>query len=209
MKKLLLLPLALLAYLSVSATIPLVPLYTVRFLVAHDLAVGDVVVEDGKEIGRVREVRLGPGGGLEVAVEVKPSFQERVRQRSTFVVRRLPGRSRPVLSLEVLDEQSPPLASGGILEGADSEVELALRREMVRAEKALRGAAREVDRLQRTLEDLRTSPERKELESSFARFLQTLQRFQKELEKMVAEELSKLKKWYEKPPPPPPEPERL
>lgn len=191
--------LALLIYLTVSATSPSAPTYTVRFRMAHGLAAGDPVVEAATDIGNVTGVELRPDGGIDVQVRIDPRFRDRLRQSSTFVVTRLPGHTQPVLSLQVLDEDSPPLPPEGLLEGADSETELAVRREIVKAEKALRAATRQIENLQRTIEGVRNSKERKELETSLSGLLDALRRIQEEAEKIIAEELSKMKKWYEKP----------
>jgi ABC-type transporter Mla subunit MlaD len=166
---------------------------------AHGLTVGDSVVEAGTDIGSVTGVELRPNGGLDVQIHIDPHFRDRLRQRSTFVVTHPSDRARPVLSLQILDEDSPPLPPGGLLEGADSETELTIRTEIVKAEKALHAASHQIEILQQTIESVRNSKERKELENSLSGLFDTLRRVQEEAERIIAEELSKMKKWYEKP----------
>ncbi len=193
--------LVLLVYLTVSATSPSAPTCTVHFRIAPDLAAGDLVMEEATDIGSVTQVERQPNGGMDVEIRLDPRFLSRLRQKSTFLLIRLPDHTRPVLSLQVLDEDSPPLPPGGVLEGVNSETELAIRREMIQAEKALRAATHQIENFQRTLEGLRSSPERKELENSLSGLFDALRHFQQEAERMMAEEFAKMKKRQEKPAP--------
>ena len=73
---------------------------------------------------------------------------------------------RPVLILVVFDERSPPLSPGSQIAGAESELELELKRQVVAMEGAVRVFSQQIDRLRQTLDKARHSEERKRLDDS-------------------------------------------
>ena len=194
--------LSLLLLLSVYATPPTSPIWTVRLRFAHGLRVGDAVEEAGHRIGQVVGVvpytAASGDPGADILITLDPSFRDRLRERATFLVTAPAGSTRTVLTLVVLDEHSPPLPPGSQIAGAESELELELRRQLVAMEGAVREFTHQLDDLRQTLDKAGRSEEKRKLEESVGGFFATLRRTRDDAARAVTEEIGRWKKLYEK-----------
>ena len=205
MRKLLLIgvtTLPLLFLLSVYATPPATPTWTVRLYASHNFQVGDSVEEAGQHIGQIVEVipyrdPVG-GGGTDLVITLAPSYRDRVREHSAFVVKKPFGSTRPVLSLVVFDEHSPVLPPGSHMAGAESEMELGLKRQMMAMESTVRVFTRQLDELRQTLDQASRSEEKQRLEDSVSGLVDTLRQTRDDLTRVLTQELAKWKKFYDK-----------
>jgi ABC-type transporter Mla subunit MlaD len=205
MRKLLLIgvvSLPLLFLLSVYATPPTTPTWTVRLHASHNFQVGDSVEEAGQQIGQIVEVipyrDPAGGGGTDLVITLAPPYRDRVREHSTFVVKKPSGSPRPVLILVVFDEHSPVLPPGSRVAGAESEMELGLKRQMMAMENAVRVFTRQLEDLRQTLDQASRSEEKQRLENSVSGLIDTLRQTRDDLTRVLTQELAKWKKFYDK-----------
>jgi ABC-type transporter Mla subunit MlaD len=188
--------------LSVYATPPSSYTWTVHLRTAHELQAGDAVEESGRHIGEVISVesRIDSMGtpGVDVLIAVVPDARDRLRERSTFLVTTPPRATRPVLSLIVFDERSPVLPPGSQITGAESEIEVELRKQFAGLESTVREASEELSKIGRSLERTVNSEEARKLEEGIGGFLDTVRRTRDDVTRVVMEELARLRKLYEK-----------
>ncbi|MGH7962516.1 MAG: hypothetical protein ACRERD_11935 [Candidatus Binatia bacterium] len=195
----------LLFLLSVYAIPPSFPTWTVRLKAAHGLRVGDGVEEAGRRIGQVVGVepyKVPGSAGTDVLIVLEPGSHDRVRERSAFFVTRPEGSARPILSLIVFDEHSPPLPPGSQVAGAESQVELELRRQLATMEGAVRGLSQQLGQATQALEKASRSEERARLEKSMGGLADTLQQSRNDLIRVLTQEMARWKKLYDKVVPP-------
>lgn len=189
----------LLLWLSVSATPPAPPTWTVTVRAAHGFQPGDVVEEADRPIGRVLTVLPDTdsreGGETALVITLDSPYRERLRTRSTFLVHK--PSARPVLRLVVFDEHSPPLPPGSLVAAAESDVELELKRQLAMMEGAVRMLTRQLDELRQGLDQATRSEEKRRLEESVGGLVETLRRTRDEFARILAEELARWKKLYE------------
>lgn len=205
MRKLLILgvvSLPLLVLLSVSATPPSAPTWTVKLRAAHGFQPGDLVEEAGKPIGHVVAVipATDPAGmgGTDLVITLDPLYRDRLRTRSTFLVRKPSGSARPALRLVVFDESSPVLPPESQITAAESEMELELKRQLMAMEGAVRALTRQLDELRQGLDKATRSEEKQRLEESVGGLVDTLRRTRDDLARAFAEELARWKKLYDR-----------
>ena len=188
--------------LNVFATPTTESTWIVRLHAPHGLQTGDVVEENGRPIGRVVEMNKDVESGklplTDVVIAIAPAFRERMRERATVLVTTPPGSHRPVLRLIVFDEQSPPLPPGSPIAGAESALEVELKRQLLAATGAIRDLSRQLDDWRQTLDKASRSEELKKLEDSAGGFIATLRHAQEDLSRTVAREIARLKKLYGK-----------
>ncbi|HXG19326.1 MAG TPA: hypothetical protein VNN62_09685 [Methylomirabilota bacterium] len=193
---------AVLFLLNVFATPSLEPTWTVRFHAAHGLQAGDVVQEGEQRIGQVTAVesRTEKSGrtATEVQITLDPPFRDRVHERSTVLLTTPPGATRPVLKLIVFDERSPVLPPGSIIAGAESNMEVELKRQLLAAEGVVRDLSRQLEDWGRTLDRAARSEELKKLEDGVGGLMDTLRRTQEDLARVITQEIARLKRLYEK-----------
>ena len=194
--------LPLLFLLSVYATPPAAPVWTVRLRAAHGLMVGDAVEEAGQRIGQV--VGIAPyteasgEAGTDILIALSPGSRDRLRERATFLVTEPVGAARPVLTLVVFDEHSPPLPPGSQIAGAESELELELKRQVVAMEGTVREFTRQLDDLRQTLDKADRSEEKRRLEDSVGGLVETLRRTRDDVTRVFTQEMGRWKKLYDK-----------
>ncbi|HEV8714905.1 MAG TPA: hypothetical protein VGX03_19010 [Candidatus Binatia bacterium] len=192
----------LLSVYAIPPTVPESPLWTVRLRAAHSLVAGDAVEEAGHRIGQVVGITpySEPNGevGTDIFITLDPSSRDRLRERATFLVTKPAGRVRPVLTLVVFDEHSPPLPPGSQIAGAESELELELKRQVVAMEGAVRVFSRQIDDLRQTLDKASHSEERKRLDDSVGGLAETLRRTRDDALRVFTEEMGRWKKFYDK-----------
>ena len=191
--------------LRVYATTPpatTTPTWTVRFTESHGLMAGDAVEEAGHQIGKVVSVapHSAPDreGGIDVTITLTPDAQIRLRQRSTFLVTTPTGSVHPVMSLVVFDEQSPVLPPGSRIAGADSEMELEIKRQIATLDSTVRDVTQQLDQWRQVLDKTSKSEEKRKLEESVAGLAATFHRTRDDFIRIVTEELARWKKLYEK-----------
>jgi len=186
---------------ALPPTLPDDPVWTVRLRAAHGLVIGDAVEEAGHHIGQVVGVTpytAAPGeAGTDVLITLDPSFRDRLRERATFLITEPPGSVRPVLTLVVFDEHSPPLPPGSQIAGAESELELELKRQVVAMEGAVRVFSQQIDGLRQTLDKASHSEERKRLDDSVGGLVDTLRRTRDDTIRILTEEMGRWKKFYD------------
>jgi len=194
--------LPLLFLLSVYATPPAAPVWTVRLRAAHGLIVGDAVEEAGHRIGQVVGVvpytEASGEAGTDILITLNPSSRDRLRERATFLVTEPTGATRPVLTLVLFDEHSPPLPPGSRITGAESELELELKRQVVAMEGAVRVFTHQLDDLRQTLDKANRSEEKRRLEDSVDGLVETLRRTRDDVARVLTEEMGRWKKLYDK-----------
>ncbi|MGE0823959.1 MAG: hypothetical protein AB7G75_12635 [Candidatus Binatia bacterium] len=181
---------------------PAPPSWTVELHSKHGFSPGDVVEEEGKKIGHVIAVepRTAPdgSGGQNVRIAIAPEAQNRLREQSVLFVTPATASTRPSLKLVVFDEKSPVLPPGSHLIGAESEMEVELKRQMAGLSAALRDMSQQLDRWSHALDNVRKSEEKRELEEGVVGFLTTLRRTRDDLARIVNEEATRWRKLYEK-----------
>lgn len=188
--------------LSVYATPPEAPLWTVQMRAVHGLQPGDAVEEAGRSIGSVVRVESSTNARGEaeanITITIDPGSRDRIRERATFIVPHPARGARPVLSLIVLDEQSPVLPAESQIAGVDSPLELELKRQLVAAEGAVRVFTQQLDNLRQALDKTSRSEEKRRLENRADRLRDTLTQTRDDFVRIITEELEKWKKFYDK-----------
>lgn len=188
--------------LNVFATTPTEPTWTVRLRAPHGLQAGDAVEERGRRLGRVVAVNeyaeRDKPPMTDVVIAIDSLFRERMRERATVLVTTPPGAERPVLQVIVFDEQSAPLPPGSIIAGAESAMEVELKRQLVAATGAIRDLSRQLDEWRQTLDKASKSEELKKLEDSAAGLIETLRQAQEDLTRVINREIARLKQLYDK-----------
>jgi ABC-type transporter Mla subunit MlaD len=188
--------------LNVFATPPAALTWTVRLHAPHGLQTGDAVQEGERRIGRVVAVESRTEGDrnpvTDVLITIDPSFRGRLHERSMMLVTTPAGAKRPVLRLIVFDDKSPLLPPGHIIAGADSEMEVELKRQLMAAEGVIRGLSRQLDDWRQTLDSASRSDELKKLEDGVGGLLDTFRKTQEEVARTVTREIDRLRKLYEK-----------
>jgi ABC-type transporter Mla subunit MlaD len=191
-----------LLFLSVSATPPAIPTWTVRLHASHGLRAGDAVEEANHGIGQVLavEARTEANGDpvTDVEITVDSAFRDRLHERSSFLVATPPGATRPVLSLVVFDDQSPVLPPGSVIAGAESDIELELKRQFSAMEGAVRDLSRQFDDFRQSLDRTVQSEERQRLEDSVSGLVETLRRTRDDIARAVVRELDHWRKLYDR-----------
>jgi hypothetical protein len=164
--------------------------------------VGDAVEEAGHRIGQVVGVvpytEASGEAGTDILITLNSSSRDRLRERATFLVTEPAGAVRPVLTLMVFDEHSPPLPPGSQIAGAESELELELKRQVVAMEGAVRVFSHQIDDLRQTLDKASHSEERKRLDDSVGGLAETLRRTRDDAIRVLTEEMGRWKKFYDK-----------
>jgi hypothetical protein len=187
--------------LNVSATPPDYPSWTVRLQNTHGLAFGDVVEEARSRIGQVLSVSDVAGSPeKDVVITLDALFEDRLCEQSAFFVK-LPDpkkSGRPVLNLVVYDETSPLLPPGSQIVGVESEAEVEVRRQMVLVEEGVRGLAKGLQELSKSLETASRSEEKKQLEDSMVNLYQRFKESEDEIVDTLTEEMERWKKVFEK-----------
>jgi ABC-type transporter Mla subunit MlaD len=167
----------------------------------HGLQPGDTVEEAGRPIGSVVRVESSTDARGEteanIFITIDPDSRDRIRERATFIVPHPARGVRPVLSLIVLDEQSPVLPAGSQIAGVDSPLELELKRQLVAAEEAVRTFTQQLDDLRQALDKTSRSKEKRRLENRADRLGDALARTRDDFVRIITEELSKWKKFYD------------
>ena len=185
-----------------ATTAPVTATWTVRLTENHGLVAGDTVEEAGGRIGHVVEVAPHTAtdgeSGFDILITLDRSHQNRLRERSTFVVDMPPGATRPVLTLVVFDEKSPVLPPGSRITGVGSEMELEVKRQLAALDSTVRGVARQLDTLRQVLDKTSKSEEKRKLEDSIGDLAATIHRTQSDVIRIVTEEIARWKKLYEK-----------
>jgi ABC-type transporter Mla subunit MlaD len=193
---------AVLFLLNVFATPTTESTWTVRLRAPHGLQAGDVVKEGERRIGRVVAVNEYTERGklprTDVLVAIDSSFRERMREQATVMVTTPPGAGRPVLRLIVFDEHSSPLPPGSIIAGAESSMEVELKRQLLAATGAVRDLSRQLDDWSQTLDKTSRSEELKKLEGSAGGLIDTLRQAREDLARAIDHEITRLKKLYDK-----------
>jgi ABC-type transporter Mla subunit MlaD len=193
---------AVLLLLNVFATPTTRSTWTVRLRAPHGLQAGDVVEEGERRIGRVVAINEYAESGkpprTDVLIAIDSSFRERMREQATVLVTTPPGADRPILRLIVFDEHSSPLPPGSIIAGAESEMEVELKRQLAAATGAIRDLSRQLDDWSQTLDKASRSEELKKLEDSAGGLIDTLRQAQEDLTRVINREIARLKKLYDK-----------
>ena len=188
--------------LNVFATPTTESTWIVRLRAPHGLQAGDVVEEKGQRIGRVIAVDASAGTSTtpmtDVLIAIDAPFRERIREHATVLATKPAGADRSVLRLIVFDEHSPLLPAGSIIAGAESDMEVELKRQLLTATGVIRDLSRQLDDWRQTLDKASRSEELKKLENSAGGLIDTLRRAQEDFSRMVDREISRLKRLYEK-----------
>lgn len=188
--------------LNVFATPTTESTWTVRLRAPHGLQAGDVVEEEEHAIGRVVAVNEYTESGrtpwTDVVVAIDSPFHQRICEQATVLVTTPPGADRPVLRLIVFDDKSPPLPPGSIIAGAESNMEVELKRQLLAATGVIHDLSRQLDDWSQTLDKASRSEELKKLEEGASGLIDTLRRAQEDLSRAVAREIARLKRLYDK-----------
>jgi len=164
--------------------------------------VGDAVEEAGHRIGQVVGVvpytEASGEAGTDILITLNSSSRDRLRERATFLVTEPARAARPVLTLVVFDEHSPPLPPGSQIAGAESELELELKRQIAAMEGAAQVFTRQLDDLRQTLDKTNRSEEKRRLEDSVGGLAATLRRTRDDVVRVLTEEVGRWKKLYDK-----------
>lgn len=184
-------------FLSVWATSPSAPTWTVQLRNSKGLQTGDLVEEAGQPIGHVVRVdaRSTP---VHIVMTLDFDARDRLRQRATLFVITPTGASRPVLRLVVFDKHSPPLPSASVIAGAESEIEVELRRQLAAMESAVQTFTQQVETFNRALDQTQRSEEKRQLEDSVGNLFDTLQQTEAEVTQSLSEEVDRWEKLYER-----------
>ena len=100
--------------------------------------------------------------------------------------------------LVVFDKYSPPLPSASVIAGAESEIEVELRRQLAAMESAVQTFTQQVETFNRALDQTQRSEEKRQLEDSVGNLLETLQQTRDEVTQSLSEEVDRWKKLYER-----------
>ena len=185
-----------------ATTPPTTPTWTISFSASHGLVVGDTVEEAGRRIGEVVGVapHTVPDGekGVDVTITLDSAAQPRLRERSTFLVTTPAGSTRPVLNLIVFDDTSPVLPPGSRILGAESEMELEIKKQIATLDSAVRDVTQQLEQWRQVLDKTSKSEEKRKLEESVAGLGATIQRTRNEFIRIVTEEIARWKKLFDK-----------
>lgn len=185
-----------------ATTLPTTPTWTVRFTASHGLITGDAVEEGGHRIGEVVGIvpHTAPDGesGVDVTITLDSTAQTRLRERSTLLVTTPPGSTRPVLNLIVFDDTSPVLPPGSLIAGAESEMELEIKRQMATLDSAVRDVTQQLDQWRQVLDKTSKSEEKRKLEESVEGLAATFHRTRDDFIRIVTEEIARWKKLVDK-----------
>lgn len=188
--------------LNVFATPTTELTWIVRLRASHGLQPGDAVEENGRRIGRVVSVNESVGTTTtpttDVVIAVEAPFRERIREHAAILAMTPPGADRPILSLTVFDENSPPLPPGSVIVGAESDAEVELKRQLLAATGAIRDLSRQLDDWGKALDTASRSEELKKLEESAGGLIDTLQKARENFSRAVDREIARLRKLYER-----------
>ena len=179
------------------------PTWIVRLTAANGLVPGDAVVNEvDHQIGQVIEVAPHTAsdgeGGMDVHITLDPSAQDQLRERATFFVTKPPGATRPVLRLVVFDAASPVLPPGSRIAGAESELEVELKRQIASLDGAVRSLSQQLDQFRIILDKTSKSEEKRKLEEGVEGFLTNLQQTRNDILRVVTEEIARWKRLYDK-----------
>jgi ABC-type transporter Mla subunit MlaD len=184
-------------FLSVSATPPAAPTWTVQLRNSKGLQTGDLVQEAGRPIGHVVRVDTH-STSVHIVITLDLDARDRLRERTTLFVITPTGAGRPVLRLVVFDKHSPPLPSGSMIAGAESEIEVELRRQLAAMESAVQTFTQQVETFNRALDQTQKSEEKRQLEESVGNLFDTLQKTRDEVTQSLSEEVDRWTKLYER-----------
>ena len=193
-------------FLTVSATpptAPTAPTWIVAFRSSKGMQAGDRVEEAGQAIGHVVRVDTHTTPA-HIVITLVSDARARLRERATFFVMEPTGTARPVLRLVVFDPQSAPLPPGSVIVGAESEVEVELRRQLAAMERAVHTFTQHVETLNKALDTTEKSEEKRQLEDSVGNLLDTLQQTRDEVTHTLSEEVERWKNMYNRLVPPTP-----
>ena len=183
--------------LSVTATPPAAPTWTVQLRNSKGLQTGDLVEEAGQPIGHVVRVDAH-STPVHIVITLDPDARDRLRERATLFVITSTGAGRPVLRLVVFDKHSPPLPSGSVIAGAESEIEVELRRQLAAMESAVQTFTQQVETFNRALNQTHRSEEKRQLEESVGNLFDTLQQTRDEVTQSLSKEVDRWQKLYER-----------
>jgi hypothetical protein len=134
----------------------------------------------------------------DILITLDAAFRDRLRQDSALFLTKPAGSTRPVLCVVVLDERSPVLAPGSLIIGAESRLELELKRQLYRMVGAVRGLSQQLEDFRRTLDKTGQSEEKRRLEESMGGLFETLQRTRDDVVRAVTQEVARWRKLYDK-----------
>ena len=172
------------------------PTWTVELRNSKGIQAGDRVEEAGQAIGHV--VRMDTSTTpTQIVITLFPDTQDRLRERTTFFVAESPGSARPALRLVVFDPQSAPLPPGSVIAGAESEMEVELRRQLAAMESAVQTFTKQVETFNRALDTTKKSEEKRQLEDSVGNLFDTLQQTRDDVTQALGEEVERWKDLYD------------
>ncbi|RMD98879.1 MAG: MCE family protein [Deltaproteobacteria bacterium] len=138
------------------------PEFSVAFDKEQSIEVGNPVVLEGIEIGKVTGIDLADGKVL-VTIRLDRKYADAIRQRSILSVKEGDLEHPPRMVVHLLDPQSPPARPGARLEGADSEWEVRLKKSTQVASRIWNDLTRKTNEftqsLQATIEEVSRSEE--------------------------------------------------
>jgi hypothetical protein len=85
--------------------------------------VGTPIHYSGLTIGKVLEILPASGAGTSVKVNIATKYSHYIREKTTFVVRQPQGTNAFIEAVS-LDLEALPVASGAVLQGSSSDIEL-------------------------------------------------------------------------------------
>lgn len=178
------------------------PTWTIQLHNTKGLQAGDQVEEAGRVIGHVVETNTHTVPP-QIIITLSKDAQDRLRNRSTFVVTEPIGATRPALRLVVFDPQSTPLPPGSIVTVAESEMEVELRRQLAAMESAVQTFTKQVETFNQALETTKKSEEKRKLEDSVGNLFDTLQQTRDDVTQALSNEVERWKDLYNRLFPPP------
>lgn len=159
--------------------------FNVQFRSAKGLNPGNKVLLNGIEVGQVHAVKL-TGEGVEVAAHLEPEFVSQVRGDARVAVKGKGLNPFGEPTLEIIpptsDTPAPPIRSGAMLEGLDSDIErgawqigqmLSEGSKMLSRE--LEALGHSVEEISQQFQDLGNSPELKKLQGDVQQFVNKLE----------------------------------
>jgi len=180
----------------------LAPTWTVQLPATHGLKAGAIVEETGKPIGKVIAVKPHKASdgesGADVIVTLDLTAQQRLREKSTFLVIPSTATTTPGLRLVVFDETSPVLPPGSHIRGAESELAVELKKQVAGLDSMVREASRQLDQFRDALESVSKSEEKRKLEEGIEGLAATVRRVQADVTRFVTEELARWKQILDK-----------
>jgi len=188
--------------LNVFATPTTESTWVVRLRAPHGLRAGDPVEENSRRIGRVISVNENAGSitapATDVLIAIDAPFRERMREYATMLATTPPSMGHPILRLIVFDENSPLLPPGSMITGAESELEVELKRQLLAANGVIRDLSRQLNEWGQTLDKASKSDELKKLEENAGGLIDTLKKAREDFVRAVDREITRLRKLYEK-----------